>query len=91
MIEYNYTQIQRFDKTGIQLDDGTIINFEECRANWAKSRGVNLEDTFCVADRGFFEKTPYFTFYTNTRVKIIFKRSFFPWNTHYKKRFLRKH
>ena len=88
MIEYNYKQIQRFDKYGIIFYDGIKIIFDECRINWAKSRGIKPEDTFCVADRNRIAEIPYFTFYTNERIKVLFKRSIFPWDTKDKKAFL---
>ena len=88
MIEYNYKQIQHFDKYGIIFYDGIKIIFDECQMNWAKSRGIDPEDSFCVADRNMIAEIPYFTFYTNERIKILFKRSVFPWDTKYKKAFL---
>ena len=88
MKEYNYKSIKRFDKFGIKFKDGYIINFNECRMNWAESRKINYTDSFCVADRFFSADNSYFIFYTNERVKIIFIKSIFPWNTKYKKIFL---
>lgn len=88
MQEYSYKYIKRFDKNGIELKDGTIINFNECRLNWANSRKIDYLDTVCVADRYSFANRLYFVFYTKERVKIVFVKPIFPWNTNYRKRFL---
>lgn len=87
MIEYNWKQIARLDKNGIAFSDETVILFDECRANWAKSRGIRIEDTSCVAERDITGTPPYFLFYTNNRIKVVFKKSFFSWSKEYKKKF----
>lgn len=88
MKEYNYKQIQHFDKNGIVFEDGTRIMYDECRKNWAETKGVKFEDTSCVAERNITAYVPYFLFYTNERIKVIFKKSILPWNTQYKKKFM---
>ena len=88
MKEYSYKQIKRFDKSGIVFKDGFTIDFNECRVNWANSREISYIDTVCIADRCFSVNKPYFLFYTNERVKIIFMKSIFPWDTRFKKKFL---
>ena len=88
MKEYNYKSIKRFDKSGIELKDGYIIKFDECRMNWANSRKISYVDSVCVADRFFSNGNSYFIFYTNERIKIVFMKSIFPWDTKYRKRFL---
>lgn len=88
MKEYSYKYIKRFDESGIELKDGVVINFNECRLNWANSRKISYLDTVCVADRYFSTNKSYFVFYTNERVKIVFAKSIFLWNTKYRKKFL---
>ena len=88
MKEYSYKRIKTIDKFMIVFKDGFIINFKECRMNWANSQNMNHKDSVCVADRFSSSNPPYFLFYTNERVKIIFEKSIFPWNTKYRKRFL---
>ena len=87
MNEYNCKQIVCFDKNGITFSDGTVIRFDECRANWANSKGISIEDTTCVAERDISGKKPYFLFYTDNRIRIVFKKGFFPWSKEYKKEF----
>lgn len=88
MLEYNNKQICLIDKNGIKLSDGTTIIFDECRRNWASSRGIRYEETFCVAERNISGRIPYFMFYTNIEIKIVFKKSIFPWNKKYKRDFM---
>lgn len=88
MKEYNYKSIKRFNKFGIEFKDGNIINFDECRMNWANSRKINYADSVCVADRFFSTSISYFIFYTSEKIKIVFMKSIFPWNTKYRKKFL---
>lgn len=88
MKEYNYKSIKKFNKLGIEFKDGCIINFNECRENWADSRKINNTDTVCVADRFFSINYSYFIFYTNERIKIVFTKSIFPWDNKHRKKFL---
>lgn len=88
MKEYSYKNIKRFDEFGIEFNDGFILNFIECRKNWANSRKINYDDTVCVADRYHSSKKSFFIFYSNERVKVVFKKSFFPLDNKYRKRFL---
>ena len=89
MKEYNFKQIKSLNKSGIQFEDGQIIIFEECRVNWANSRAVNYEDSYCVADRNISENIPYFLFYTNEKIKVLFPKSIFPWISKHEKMFLK--
>ncbi len=89
MLEYDYKQIKKFNEDGIVFEDGTRIKFVECRENWAKSRGVEYEDTLCVADRNISAEIPYFVFYSKKKIKILFKKSVLPWSNLCKKNFLK--
>lgn len=75
MVEYSYSKIKIINDEGITFNDGTKILFEECRCNWAKEK--ELDDTHCVAERNMSASKPYFIFYSNKKVKIIFDSVFF--------------
>lgn len=70
------------------MNDGYNINFNECRTNWVNSRKINCSDTVCVADRFLSDDEAYFLFYTNDRVKIVFKKAFFIWKSKRRKKFM---
>ena len=48
----------------------TFINFNECAKNYAKENSLKMSR--CVAERDITTYT--FTFYTNPKVKLVFKR-----------------
>ena len=51
-------------------------------------RKINCSDTVCVADRFLSDDEAYFLFYTNDRVKIVFKKAFFIWKSKRRKKFM---
>lgn len=69
---YSFRQIRMMNESGIVFKDGYTVYFGECRENWAKEKGIRLEDTLCIAERNIMDKNPYFTFYSNEKTKIIF-------------------
>ena len=77
MVEYSYSKIKIINDEGITFKDGTKIIFEECRRNWAKVKELDINDTHCVAERKMSASKPYFIFYSNKKVKIVFDNVFF--------------
>ena len=88
MIEYSFNQIKLIDENGITFKDGTRLIFEECRHNWALYKGLSVDDTKCVAERDITAPKPYFLFYSNDRIKVIFNNTFFLRKYRNKKQFL---
>ena len=74
MREYSYKDIQKITKTGILFRDGFELLFEECRNEWSVEKGMNKEQSFCVAERDCLAKIPYFLFYSKKRVKVLFDK-----------------
>jgi hypothetical protein len=77
MVEYSYSKIKIINDEGITFKDGTKILFEECRRNWAKVKKLDINDTHCVAERNISSSEPYYIFYSNKKVKIVFDSMFF--------------
>ena len=77
MVEYSYNKIKIINDEGITFKDGTIIIFEECRRNWAEAKDICINDTRCVAERNMSANEPYYIFYSNNKVKIVFDSVFF--------------
>ena len=77
MIEYSYSKIKKINNEGIIFSDGTKILFEECRRNWAEIKGVSINDTHCIAERNINASNPYFIFYSNNKIKIVFNKTLF--------------
>lgn len=70
------SEIVNINSTGITLKHKTaniFVSFEECAKNYANQNF--LETSKCVAVRDITNLT--FTFYTNPKVKMVFKKSFF--------------
>ena len=71
MKTYSYKNIKHITKSGIAFVDGFDIMFDECKKEWSKEKNNSIE-SYCVAERDFLAKEPYFLFYSKERVKIIF-------------------
>lgn len=71
MKEYNYNQISEISSQGVLFTDGYFLSFEECRQNWAKRKGVSMNDTVCVAERSL-DDSPNYLFYTDDKIKLNF-------------------
>ena len=57
----------------IVFNDGYIINFDECRRNWAENNNCTYEKSYCIASRNILDKYPSFTFYSKDKIRIDFK------------------
>ncbi len=80
MLVYDYRDIKEINKEGIIFYDDYNILFEECRRGWAKEKRIPVDTTRCVAERditGYMDEEgkPYFLFFMEERVKIIYKAS----------------
>lgn len=73
MKEYNYLDIIKIDETGILFSDNVFVSFEECRYGWAEENNISKADTVCVASRFLDDKDRYFIFYSEERVKLLFR------------------
>lgn len=52
------------------FDDGKILNFKKCCMNWGNNKGISM--TNCVADRNIAYDIPYFLFYEDEEIKVVF-------------------
>lgn len=71
-----YSEIINISSTGITLKhkgSNIFVSFKECTKNYAKQN--SLETSKCVAVRDITSLT--FTFYTNPKIKLVFKKNFF--------------
>lgn len=69
-------EIVTINKKGITLktrESNIYVDFGECVKNFAHEN--SLEESRCVATRDITNLT--FTFYTDTKVTLVFKRNFF--------------
>lgn len=66
---FSYSDISAMDSSGILLESGVSIIFEECQKNFARvypeSRGT------CIAERSSTAYPPYFEFYTCGKSMVI--------------------
>lgn len=74
MKEYSYKEVKNVTKTGIIFKDGYELLFEECRNEWSIKNKININESYCVAERDSLEKVPYFLFYSKERVKVLFDK-----------------
>lgn len=88
MNEYNYKDITKITDTGIVFKDGTGLSFEECTASWNASHGLEQGISKCIGERNIADTTPYFLFYTEDKIKVVFERQSFFNAGKYKKEFL---
>lgn len=88
MKEYNYIDIISISDSNIQFKDGYIVNFTECKKNWAISTKMMLDESSCVGLRNIVGNTPYFVFYSDNRTKVIFKYNGFLGKKRAKKSFV---
>lgn len=72
MKEYNYTDIVKLYNRGIEFYDGNYIKFEVCKYEWAKEKGISVDDTVCVAIRTQENNQRYFIFYSSEKIRINF-------------------
>ena len=72
MKEYNYKSIKYINEKNIELCDGTIIDLEECRRNWSLDHGTKVDNSECVADRNIVSDNPFFIFYSDEKLKLVF-------------------
>ncbi len=78
MKEYSYKDIRKITKVGIQFKDGYEVFFDECRNEWSIRNNIKKNESYCVAERDFLAKTPYFLIYSKNKIKILFnKKGFF--------------
>lgn len=69
-------EIVNINSSGIRVKSGKTdikICFDECAKNYANEN--SLENSRCVATRDITKLT--FTFYTQPRVRVVFKKYFF--------------
>ena len=79
MSSINCSEIVNINGFGITAKSGkedVEICFDECAKNYANEN--SLEKSRCVATRDISKLT--FTFYTNPKTKVVFKKHFFPKN-----------
>lgn len=82
--KYNYRSVQKISKKGILLQDGFFVCFELCRSNWAKKYNLQMDETFCVAERDITARDPYFLFYVDSGLIIYFNKDIFGrWDKHF--------
>lgn len=82
---YNYKNISKVDRTGIEYVDSKgekqFIDFENCKDNWV--RYVNAsgdfwgyrstkEEVSCVGWRDIYAEPAYIEFFSNPKIKFIF-------------------
>ncbi|MBQ7915393.1 MAG: hypothetical protein IJ315_01225 [Firmicutes bacterium] len=75
MEEFVYETITEIDNKGATLKgkDGIFyVSFEECVRNYCMEN--NLSESKCIATRNVEELT--YTFFTNPKRKVVFKRDF---------------
>ena len=89
MKEYNYKSIKHMNEKHIEFNDGTIIDFEECRRNWSASHEIETDDSTCIADRNIVSDSPFFVFYSNEKIKVIFTDKLLVFKSKNKKEFRR--
>ena len=76
VIRIEIENIVSIDSTGITVKNGeadVVINFEECTENFKKLG--SFENDRCVATTDITK--PAFTFFTEPRTEVIFKKRFF--------------
>ena len=69
-------EMVRMSSSGITVKSGGTnikINFEECAKNYANEN--SLKNSRCVATRDITKLT--FTFYTQPKISVVFKKHFF--------------
>ena len=71
--EKRYSEILTVDKSGITFKDGEKVNFEECAEKFKAAHSLNQSK--CTAERDITANPPYFLFYTNKRLKLVFDRT----------------
>lgn len=69
---YSYKNIKNITEEGILFEDGKKLLFEECIKEWSVKNGIKLGESRCVAERNLLESPPYFLFFSEDRVKVIF-------------------
>lgn len=89
MKEYNYKKIKYINEKNIEFCDGTIIDFIECRRNWSRRHEIDNDDSTCVTDRNIVSDKPFYAFYSNEMIKIIFTDTFLCFQIKNKKEFRR--
>lgn len=89
MKDYCYKEIQLLNETGVYFKDGKAISFLECRKNWANSRNISIDESFCVAERNINAEVPYFRFYDNEGTKVLFHKAKCHFISKYRKSFLK--
>ena len=70
--EKSFSEILTVDKNGITFKDGEKVSFDECAENFKNVHSLNHSK--CVAERDIAAHPPYFLFYTNKRLKLVFDR-----------------
>lgn len=74
MKEYSYKDIQKVTEAGIVFRDGFELSFEECKNGWCAERKIKREQSCCVAERDCLARIPYFLFYSQRKVKVLFDK-----------------
>lgn len=72
MKEYSYKKIRQVTESGIVFADGFELQFDECKRIWSTEKGIKNAESNCVAERDVESKEPYFLFYSEERVKLVF-------------------
>ena len=70
MKAYSYEAVRNISEMGIFLKDGYFIDFSACILNFHRQFGN--KSTACVGVRDYAAVPPYFIFFAETDVKIIF-------------------
>ncbi len=76
MNEIFYIELVDVNQSGLTIKSESTdiyISFEECSKNYANEN--SLESSKCIATRDITKLT--FTFYTNEKIRVVFKKNFF--------------
>lgn len=68
--EKSFSDILTVDENGISFKDGEKVSFNECAANFKNAYSLNQSK--CVAERDITANPPYFAFYTNNKLRLVF-------------------
>lgn len=72
MRDYNITDVVEITQKGILFHDNYFIDFNKCRAEWAKKNNILESETVCVAERYNSSNEKYFILYHTENIKISF-------------------
>ena len=64
------SELLTVDRDGITFIDGERVSFEECAENFKTAH--SLSQSKCVSERDITADPPYFLFYTEKRLKLLF-------------------